>query len=146
LQRSTVKHGSTGLFVVFLSQSQHSSQVTHDGFKHACLKPPLGLLRDKRPRGQIMVDHPPLGSCTHHPTQPVEHFLQGVLTLRRVFTHQRQVGSHKTPFFIAHSAGVCISFHPQSVPNGAKPWEREQAIMLDNLILSCHSSKIHNRL
>jgi len=38
-----------------------------------------------------------------------------VLTLRRIFFHQRQIGRHKRPLFIAHITWITLACHAMSL-------------------------------
>jgi len=80
--------------------------VQRYGFEHACLAPSPRLLIDSGPRREIMRQKPPLTAGLDHVTQRVEQLPQRVITLRRVFAHQAQIGQQKFPFHIRNIAGI----------------------------------------
>jgi len=52
----------------------------------------------------------------HDVAQAIEHFAQGVLSLRRIFGHQGQVGSHEGPLIITYITEIGFSVHALSLP------------------------------
>src|SRR5689334_22883767 len=58
-----------------------------------------------------MRHHAPLRSRSDNPAKTIQHFSQGVLSLRCIFPHQDQVRGHEAPFFIADIARVWCSVH-----------------------------------
>jgi hypothetical protein len=101
--------------VATFGQAQQFAQVLQHRFKHARLQPALAWLIHTRPRRQIIRHHPPLRARPDNPTQPIEHFNQAVLALRRLFAQQRQVRRRKRPFFVTHITGLRFSVHHSSL-------------------------------
>ena len=73
-----------------------------------------------------MQQHPPGAASSHDVAQVVEEFTQGMITLRRILSHQAQIGSAKGPFLITDIAWINGSSfacwagwllgHPQLMP------------------------------
>ncbi|GAB62639.1 hypothetical protein KSU1_C1043 [Candidatus Jettenia caeni] len=57
-----------------------------------------------------MRDHPPGGSPSDHPSQPIEDFSQRMISLGSIFFHQGQIRSDKCPFSISNITWVRFSF------------------------------------
>ncbi|TLD42694.1 MAG: hypothetical protein JETT_1037 [Candidatus Jettenia ecosi] len=57
-----------------------------------------------------MRDHPPGGSPSDHPSQPIEDFSQRIISLRSILFHQGQVRGDKCPFSISDITWVWFSF------------------------------------
>lgn len=112
LQGPAIEH-HRGMRGVLLNLAQEPAQIMHDGFKdarslpaaHPSLRSGQRLLVDGVMRGQIMRQHPPLGSRADNPAQAVEELAQRMIALRRVlhfvqdsvFTHQGEVRSDTSP-------------------------------------------------
>lgn len=53
-----------------------------------------------------MQQHPPGSKGSHDVAQTVEEIAQGMITLRRIFSHQAQIGRTKGPFLITDIAEI----------------------------------------
>src|SRR5260221_2548702 len=106
LHRAPVEDGGRRLHRARGQQAQHLAQIVREGFKDPGSDPALGLIIDGMPGRQIVGDHPPRATRPHHVTQGVEHRPQGMISLRRVGLHGRQIRSAKRPFFISDIALV----------------------------------------
>lgn len=53
-----------------------------------------------------MRQHPPWAASSDDVAQAVEEFAQGMITLRRILSHQTQIRCAKGPFLITDVAGI----------------------------------------
>ena len=115
LQRSTVHNDGTGLLVPIQRQPQHRSQIVGHRFEAPGFEPAVGLLENNIPRREVVGHHSPRAAGPDKPAQPIKHFPQQMVSLRRVLFHQCQVRSTRTPLFITHITRIALSiqFHPE---------------------------------
>jgi len=115
LLRPAVHDHRAGRGVPAGQHAQQRAQIFRHRFKTSGLEPAPRLLIDRGPGRQIVRQHPPFTPGARQPAQAVEEFAQGVLALRRVCLHQRQVRHAEVPFLIGHIAQIGLSFiaHPQ---------------------------------
>ena len=116
----TIEDGGRRLGIAALGEPQDEAQIIGDGLEAASLDPTLGLLVDRFPTWEIMGQHAPGGPSPDHPAQGIEDFPQLMLALRRVFGHQREIGSHEGPFGVTDIGGVGLTMkvgctHPSSL-------------------------------
>jgi hypothetical protein len=125
LQRPRVEERRGRRLCPPLGQAQHRAQVMDEVFEHARAQPALRLLIDGGPGRQVVRQQAPLRAGAHDPAQAIEDLAQGVLALRGVFRHQRQVGGHQGPFLVTHIARIgcavrCFGCHGRSIPRPAQ--------------------------
>ena len=87
-------------------QSQDFAQVMRHCLKAASLDPSLSLLLDRVPRSQIIGNHTPRTTRSHHVAQSVKDRTHRVIALWRILLHQGEIGSTERPLFIGNVAGI----------------------------------------
>jgi hypothetical protein len=115
---------SSGRSLIIACQSSKAShpgkRALHDPSTRqqdkASSQPMLRLLIHGMPRWQVMGNHPPGNSCSHHATHRVIHFLQVIVPLPGIFGQQRQIRSDEGLFFVAYITWVWLSGHHAIIP------------------------------
>jgi hypothetical protein len=103
-------------------------KVLRKRLEHACSQPALRLLIHGEPGRQIVGHGAPCDAVSQHLTQAVKQLAQRMLTLRRAFVHERQIGRNQRLFFVADIGR--IRFANRSHP----------------ILLSQPATKVHNTL
>jgi hypothetical protein len=81
LQGARIQNHGRRPGVPSLSQPQQFSQIMDDGFKRAGLKPPVGLLVDRRPARKVARQVAPGSTGADDPAGGIEHLTQDVFAL-----------------------------------------------------------------
>lgn len=110
LNSLAIDNCSRRLLFPSFSQSQDLSKIMNNGLKDSSSYPSHSLLVDGIPGRKTMRDHPPGGSPSDHPSQPIEDFSQRMISLWSILFHQGQVRHDKCPFSISDITWVWFSF------------------------------------
>ena len=99
---------------------QHRAQVLGEGIPRVRPRRPEDKLRSPRassaspgrrrhPARQVVRHGPPRDARADHVAQPVQKLTQGVLPLRRVLAHQREVGCGERPLLVGDVGGIRLA-------------------------------------
>lgn len=108
-QRPAVKDGRRRLGFPPFQQAQDHPQIVRHGFQHAGLQPALGLLIDRFPGRKVAGQVAPRRPRVDQIAQRIEDFAQFGMSLRRIFTRQRQTGSRKGSLFLGNIARIRLA-------------------------------------
>jgi hypothetical protein len=142
----------TWLRVPLVCQPHDHVHIVHDGLTDACSDPALRVLRHRCPRRQMLWHHAPVCTGSHEPTPSIEHLAHGMVPLRSLLRHHRQVWGDTRPYLIAFITGRGVSFHtllfpkvqnrldvlcPQLVRNHRQTPSQGDAARVKNLFSQC---------
>src|SRR5829696_4025637 len=108
-QRARVHYGRRGLGRPFFRKAQKYAQIVDHLLEYSRFEPPLRLLVDRLPGGQVVGHVSPRGAGAYNPPQPVEDLAQVVVALGSVFSDEREVRGDEVPLFVGNVAWVRFS-------------------------------------
>src|SRR5215203_466579 len=110
-------YGRRGLGRPFFRKAQKYAQILDHLLEHSRFYPPLRLLVDRLPGGQVVGHVSPRRAGAYNPPQPVEDLAQVVVSLGSIFSDEREVRGEEVPLFVGNVTGVWFSSsHEQMLP------------------------------